>query len=81
MSLLAARSSTVEKLLDDVPLILVDDGKLLKERMLKERVTEDDIMERARELRGIERLDQIKYAIMERNGHITIVVKPGQGVG
>jgi uncharacterized membrane protein YcaP (DUF421 family) len=46
---------------------------MLKERMDKVRVDEADILEAARELQGLERLNQIKYAIVERSGSITIV--------
>lgn len=38
---------------------------------------EADILEAACALQGLERLDQIKYAIVERNGDIMIV--PAQG--
>ena len=31
----------------------------------------------ARELQGLERLDQIKYAVVEESGHITVVPKRG----
>ena len=37
------------------------------------QVQEDDILEKARELQGIERLDQIKHAVLERTGSITVV--------
>lgn len=47
----------------------------MKERMEKERVNETEILQRARELQGLERLDQIKYAILENSGGITIVPK------
>jgi uncharacterized membrane protein YcaP (DUF421 family) len=30
-------------------------------------------MEAARQLRGLERMDQIKYAILERDGDISII--------
>jgi uncharacterized membrane protein YcaP (DUF421 family) len=43
--------------------------------MDKSRVDESDILASARELQGIERLDQIKYAVLERNGGITIIPK------
>jgi uncharacterized membrane protein YcaP (DUF421 family) len=54
-------------------LVLVEDGKLLKERMDKARVGEEDILTAARELQGLERLEQIKYAVLERSGGISIV--------
>lgn len=68
-----------EKAIDSTPLIVIDEGKLLSERMKKLRVDEADIMESARELHGLERLDQIKYAIVERTGTISIVPREGAG--
>jgi hypothetical protein len=51
--------------------------------MRKARVTEDDILAMARELEGLERLDQIKFAVLERSGGITVVPKrrPGERAG
>jgi uncharacterized membrane protein YcaP (DUF421 family) len=66
-------SHRAEKLIDGVPLVILADGIPLHERMAKERIDEGDILAAARHLRGLERLDQIKYAILERNGGITIV--------
>lgn len=71
------RFPKVEKWIDGVPLILVEDGKPIQERMNKSRVDESDIMEAARHLRGLERLDQIRYAVLERSGGITIIPKNG----
>lgn len=75
MSLLKGRSATFEKLVDDVPLILVEDGKPIPERMRKERVDENDILASARMSQGLERMDQIKYAVLERSGGISIIPK------
>jgi uncharacterized membrane protein YcaP (DUF421 family) len=75
MSLLKGRSATFEKLVDDVPLILVEDGKPIQERMRKERVDENDILASARMSQGLERMDQIKYAVLERSGGISIIPK------
>ena len=66
-----------EKAIDSAPLVIIEDGKLLRERMEKLRVDESDVLESARELHGLERLDQIKYAIVERTGIVTIVPRPG----
>ncbi|HWJ07591.1 MAG TPA: YetF domain-containing protein [Steroidobacteraceae bacterium] len=74
-SVVSTRWKAFQKLVEDVPLVILEDGKPLRQRMLKERVEEDEILEAARESQGLERLDQIKYAILERTGHITIVPK------
>ena len=65
----------MEKILDDCPVVVMENGKPLRERMTKERVDENDVIAAARELHGIEKLDQIKYAILERSGSISIVPK------
>ena len=75
LSVLKQRSPRVERLLDGVPLIIVENGTPLGDRMRKTRTDEEDVLEAARELRGLERMDQIKYAVLERNGNISIVPK------
>lgn len=73
LSLVKQRSQRLDKLLDGVPTILVENGRPLKERMDKARVDESDVLEAARELQGLERMEQIKYAVLERDGNISIV--------
>ena len=75
MSLLKQRSKFMENLLEGVPLVIVADGKPLQERMRKARVDESDVLDAARESRGITHMDQIKYAVLERSGQISIIVK------
>ena len=59
--------------------IIYDDKRYelesLRERMDKERVDLDDVLDAARESHGLQRLDHIKHAILERNGRISIVPK------
>lgn len=75
ISLWKQRSPQIEKLIDGVPMVILEDGRLLKDRMNKARVDESDIMTAARELQGLERIDQIKYAVLERSGGISIIPK------
>jgi uncharacterized membrane protein YcaP (DUF421 family) len=75
LSLIKQRSPTVERWIDGLPLIVVKDGRVLHERLDKVRVDEADVMTAARELHGLERLDQIKYAVLERSGSVSIIPK------
>ncbi len=75
LSLIKRHSKTIDKVLDDVPLVIVEDGVALKDRMAKARVDEQDVLNAARHLQGLERLDQIRYAVLERSGGISIVPK------
>jgi len=73
LSLLKQRPPAPDKWLDGSPPIVIEDGGPHKEPMSEVRVDEADILEAARSLRGLERPDQIKYSIVERNGEITTV--------
>jgi uncharacterized membrane protein YcaP (DUF421 family) len=67
------RSRRMARLMDDMPVILVDRGRLLTARMDEERVDRGDILEAARLQQGFERMEQVKYAVLETNGEISIV--------
>jgi uncharacterized membrane protein YcaP (DUF421 family) len=73
LSLWRQRSHRVEKILDDLPIVLVDRGRPLKTLMDHARVDASDIMEAARRQQGLERMDEIKYAVLETNGGISII--------
>ena len=75
MSWLKERSKAIDRVLDDIPLLVVADGKPLRDRMEKSRIDEDDVLDAARETQGLERMDQIRHAILERNGRISIIPK------
>ncbi|WLH10134.1 DUF421 domain-containing protein [Pseudomonas hefeiensis] len=75
LSLLKQRSQWVSQLIDGGPTIIVEDGRILKARMRHARLIEEDIMEAARSSQGIETLEQIKFAIIERNGKISVIAK------
>lgn len=72
-SILKDKSNSFERVADGVPLIIVDRGRPLKKRMQKSKVDEEDVMEAARLLHGLERMDQVKYAVLERDGSISII--------
>lgn len=74
-SLLKRRSERLAQLLDGTPTVVVEDGVPLQWRLDKARMTLEDVMESARE-NGLERLEQIRYAIIERNGKISIIQRP-----
>ena len=73
VSLLKQRFSRFRTVVDGTPIVIFD-GKCLYDRMSKLHLQEQDIMAAAR-MRGLERLEQIHYAIIERNGEICIIQK------
>ena len=65
--------SPVENILDGTPVILVENGVPLADKLKKVDVSCDDILVSARQNNGITGISDIKYAILERNGHISII--------
>jgi uncharacterized membrane protein YcaP (DUF421 family) len=66
-------SPRIERVLDGVPTVLVSHGKPDQRALKRARIQVDDILEAAREQQGIERLEQIKFAVLEVGGGISIV--------
>jgi Predicted membrane protein len=75
LSFFKMRSSWFESVSEGRPLIIIKDGKPLDDRLEKSGVEVEDVLAAARELQGLERLEQIKFAVLERSGQITIIPK------
>ena len=73
MSYLKEHSPRAEKLLDGVPTVLISLGKPDDRALKRARVDIEDVLESARSKHGVERLDQIKFAVLEVGGDISIV--------
>jgi uncharacterized membrane protein YcaP (DUF421 family) len=73
MSELKRRWPRMDRIVEGLPLVVLENGQPLRERMDKVRIDDSDILAAARELQGLERMEQIKYAILERSGGISII--------
>jgi uncharacterized membrane protein YcaP (DUF421 family) len=73
MSEIKLRWKGAGRVLDSTPLVIVENGKPIMEHMRKERVDVEDVLDTARETHGLESLEQIGYAVLERNGMISII--------
>lgn len=74
MAWLKARRPHIEQVIQGGPLIIVENGHLLEDRMKRAYVDEQDILSSARSAQ-VERIDQIKYAILETSGGISVIPK------
>jgi uncharacterized membrane protein YcaP (DUF421 family) len=81
VSLGTNKFGTFDRLINGIPLIILENGKPLLDRMNKARLQEDDILDAARKTQGLERIDQIKYAVLEKDGSISIVPFEGNKDG
>ena len=73
LSKLKRWSPRLDRAAESLPLVLIDNGEVMKSRMDREEVDLGEVLAAARERHGIERLEEIKYAVLERSGGISIV--------
>lgn len=80
LSLFKQRSQAIDRVLDGVPTILVADGKPIDDRLRRARVDLADVLQAARERQGLVGLEQIRWAVLEADGTITVIpAKPREG--
>ena len=69
------RWSRIRNVVEGEPVILVEDGRLIERNMKHERLTLEEVMEQARLQQGVEKLDNVRWAVLETSGSISIVKK------
>jgi uncharacterized membrane protein YcaP (DUF421 family) len=81
LSLVKQRWTRIEHVIEGAPLLLMADGRSDRVAMRKERVDDDDVLGAARKHLGLERLQQVKHAVIEPSGDITVVPWPREREG
>ena len=74
-SVLAMRYRPFRKFLSGSPVLLMENGTILKENLIRTRVTVDELVQHLRE-NGILDLSTVQYAILEVDGQISTIVHP-----
>lgn len=75
-SYIGFRFRRVRPILQGEPIVLVENGKLIERNMRRERLTLDDLAEKAR-LSEIDSIDSLRWAVLETNGDISFIKKDG----
>ena len=68
----SARSRKVEALIEGSPVLLARDGQVYKDVLRRELVSREDFEKAMREA-GIDDISDIRLAVLETNGHVTMV--------
>jgi uncharacterized membrane protein YcaP (DUF421 family) len=74
-SYLGFRFRRVRPVIQGEPIVLVENGTLIERNMRRERLTMEDLAEKAR-LSEIETLDDVKWAVLETTGDISFIKQP-----
>ncbi|MBL0968409.1 MAG: DUF421 domain-containing protein [Brevundimonas sp.] len=77
LSFVKQRVGPLEKWLDGQPTLLLSHGQPDLKALSRTRLSVEDIMEAARSRQGIDRLDRIRFAVLETTGEISIIPERG----
>jgi uncharacterized membrane protein YcaP (DUF421 family) len=74
IALCKARFPSFGKVVDGTPIVIIANGEPNRKVMRQMLITDEDILTSARD-KGVLRLDQVRYAIVERNGALVVIPK------
>jgi uncharacterized membrane protein YcaP (DUF421 family) len=74
---LAYRFKGARRTLEGEPTLLVHNGKILQHHLEKERITHDDL-EGALRKSGVVNVAEVRFAVLEENGQISVIPKSGK---
>lgn len=77
VSILMMKSTTFRKLACGNPVMLINDGKLLQDKMRSLRMTTEDLCVQLRQS-GVFSLEDVQYCIAETNGRLSVLQKPSK---
>jgi uncharacterized membrane protein YcaP (DUF421 family) len=73
LGLIKDKSRTVSRWLEDVPAVLMEDGVPRRDALTRHRVDIEDLLEAARQQHGTLTLAEVRHAILERAGGISVI--------
>jgi len=79
-SLATHLNQSMEKAVEGKPTVLVAHGAFIVDNLNRERVTPGEVFS-AMHQAGLDALDQVRWAMLESDGKITIVPEPPSGTG
>lgn len=78
VAFLRQRFDVVGHVVDNEPVLLMEDGRMLEEGLRKVEVTRADLMAKLREANVI-RMSQVRAVVMETTGDISVLHAPDDG--
>ena len=78
-SVIMLKSTRLRSLICGRPIVVINDGSIVQSELRRLRMTTEDLCEELRQ-KDIFCLEDVAYAIVETNGRMSIVKKPGKDV-
>lgn len=76
MGIMALKNQTLSNLIVGKPVVLIDNGRILRENLAREKCNVDDLMQELRK-QGIRDIDEVEKGILESCGGFSVVLKEG----
>lgn len=77
---LTARSTRFRRAVEGEPRLLVRDGQILQKALRQEGVSQDELRAAVRS-HGVERVEDVRLAVLETDGTISVIAKSGTDGG
>lgn len=74
MQIITSKKESFSEYVNDVPTVVLMDGKILKDNLNKTRYSLNDLLESLR-LKDVFDMDEVKFAVLERNGQLSVIKK------
>lgn len=75
VSVIMMKNSFFRKLICGSPVMVIEDGKILRDKMSSLRITTEDLCVQLRQ-QGIFSIEDVEYCIVETNGKLSVLQKP-----
>jgi len=76
MGYVGLKSGPLSNLISGVPVILIDDGKIIKKNLAREKFNVDDLMQELRK-KGVRDINDVDKGILESCGGFSVILKEG----
>lgn len=76
-SVIMMKSRKIRKLVCGSPVVVISDGEIMQNEMRRLRLTTEDLFAQLRQ-QDIFNLDDVQYCIVETNGTVSVLEKPGR---
>jgi uncharacterized membrane protein YcaP (DUF421 family) len=77
MGYAAMKNQTLSALIIGKPMVLIENGRVIKENMAKEKFNVDDLMQELRK-QGVRDLNEVEKGILESDGGFSVILKEGE---
>ncbi|MFY9121045.1 MAG: DUF421 domain-containing protein [Syntrophomonadaceae bacterium] len=76
MGFMAMKNQTLSNLIVGKPVVLIEDGRIIRENLAREKFNVDDLMQELRK-QGIRDIDEVERGILESCGGFSVILNEG----